>query len=1204
MTGSHRDPAVHHAGVRLGALAVAGLMALGMLGVPAQAAAGREEVVSPESRASEQAQASGVPVTVSELMTETQSVVANPDGSFTAEIHGGPTRFRNTEGDWVDVDLALYRRADGVISPKAHPRGLVFAGAGGAGARDLARFAVKGHEIAIGWQAALPEPVLSGTKATYTEALPGVDLVLEATRVGFEYFLVVKSRAAAAQVAALELPWRAQGLSAEHRTDGSIDLLDGSGDVVAWAPAAEMWDARVSQRSGDPVAKADVDVTIEQRSQTLAMAELDGGARASTSLRMRVVPDAEFMTDADTVYPVTIDPPVTEKVDFDAFTQNSYTSDQSGATQLKLGYVVDGGSYYARSHLRFDNLSGYAGAKVVSATLYLWNWHSYSCTPNNWQAWRTDPVTSSVRWTKPPTRRNKNGTSALTKGYSSSCGDGWVTNNVKEGFETAFKSSWSSLSLEIAAESTASQLSWKKFDSMEASNDPYVSLDYNRPPNTPTSLLVDGKTCATGASRPTIATTGGQPALQANLSDPDSAAEAVNLNARFYVAELGSALPGSPTVTSPTVTQPKNGGAMTATATLPAGFVLQEFRTYYFRVKGWDQENEGAESAICEFYVDNGSPDAEPKVTALDTVGGVKVYPENDTGSGGPGVSSRFRFEANGEPNITKYRYKYSFKDETTDWVEVPAPTLSAPVEVVLAPPFNDGTGEGTGTLAALNTGGQWAITVQMADSSNPPRWSTNQKVYITTVPSAPSAVARWRLNEATGATSLVDETGNFNAPAFNLTKSSDHHGDFLTSWEFNGTSSYAEPASTVLDSSRSHSISVWVRLDAKDDNRGIVAKTSANYAPLNLRYECGNKVNNVCQTDRWALRLASDEVGTTVWVAKSTTAPQLGMWTHLAGVYDATLGTASLYVNGTLQETLTGVKPFNAVNSPRLLLGRAGSTWWKGGLDEIALWQRALDAREIGPLAAVEAGTWDLDQSLSDDSLKPVSTAPFSLQGHVYDGSADTPLGIGLPDPTDALWWTGPGHPVTFGTEPGEDAGAALINVTPEVGQIQSLGTDRPVLRTDQSYSVSVWARLDDLSTDRVIFAQQGTHQSGIQLGYQQASGKWMATITDEDTSTSVQTSVTSSVSAVSGAWTHLVVVYDAHSKQVRLCVDNGTAATAAVAYTPMLSPGVVKLGNRLQNDTIGGFWVGAIDEVRAFQGALTTDMIARLYRTPDGVL
>ncbi|BCJ72588.1 hypothetical protein CS0771_21320 [Catellatospora sp. IY07-71] len=1134
-------------------------------------------------------------MTVAESVTESQSVVANPDGSFTAKIHGGPARFRNAQGDWVDVDLTLYRRPDGSVAPRAHPRGLVLAGASGAGSHDLVRFVTRGHEIAVGWPGALPAPSLSGTKATYAEVLPGVDVVVEATRIGFEYFMVVKSRAAARRVAQVSLPWRAEGLSAVHTGEGSVQLRDPAGAVVAWAPAATMWDARVSPGSGDPVVQKPVKVSVKRAAEGRSTGMLSADV-ASTDV-MQLLPDKAFLDDPKAVYPITIDPAVTEKSEFDTFTQNSYTSDQSAATLLKLGYVVDGGSYYARSHLRYDGLTGYAKANVVAATLYLWNNHSFSCRANNWQVWRTDNVTSSVRYTNPPARRSLNGTSSLTKGYNSSCGEGYVANNVKEAFQTAFSNSWSSVSLELAAQSTTSQDSWKKFDSMEAAHDPYVALDYNRPPAAPTGLLVGGKACATGAARPTIATIGGPPQLQANVSDPDSAAEAISLDARFYVAELGAPLPGTSTVISPSVTQPKGGAAQTATAMLPVSFVLQEFHTYYFQVKGYDQENEGAWSAICEFYVDNGNPEAEPQVEALDVLPGTstKVYPENGTG-GGPGVSSRFRFSANGEPDITRYRYKYTYKQGTaTNWVEVAAPSLSAPVEVVLAPPFDDGSGPDAGHLGHINMGGQWVITVEMADSANPPRWSQKQKVYTTNVASAPAALAHWKMNDPGTAATLADETGRFPVTRSGaMSKQANGFGDFGSAWSFDGWSGRASTAGPVLVTDRSFSVSAWVRLTDGGTFRTAVA-------------QCGS--GTVCQfylqyapepINRWRFVLTSGEsAGRSYYDVYSDEPAQLGEWTHLVGVYDAEAGQVRLYVNGTRQTWGTGgaTGATWAAGGPLWMgdAGASGNNMFPGDIDEVAVWQRALDPREIGALAVAEVASWDLDTVLTDAAAKPISAGPpFDLQGTV-----DTERqGSGNPLADDPLWWTS-GHPVHVGGEAGEDGGATRLNWSAEVPKTLSLTTDRPVVRTDESYSVSLWVRPEELWNNSAI-SQQGVSESGFWLKYDPASHRWMMAIADEDNTGTGYATVTSDNLAEAGKWTHLVGVYDAAANKILLYVNGVLEGTAPVTFTPMRATGPLAIGNTRWQNQLMDYWVGAVDEIRVFQGVLTPDMVDRL----DGVL
>ena len=150
------------------------------------------------------AKRSGQPVEVLSQKSATTRVWANPSGHSTAEIFAVPVRL-NRGGQWLDYDMTLVRRPDGTVAPKVHPEDLVLAGAKGAGDHDLATVLIKGERLGLGWRGSLPEPVLAGAQATYVDALPGVDLVVQARATGYEQFFVVKNRAAAARVASLKV---------------------------------------------------------------------------------------------------------------------------------------------------------------------------------------------------------------------------------------------------------------------------------------------------------------------------------------------------------------------------------------------------------------------------------------------------------------------------------------------------------------------------------------------------------------------------------------------------------------------------------------------------------------------------------------------------------------------------------------------------------------------------------------------------------------------------------------------------------------------------------------------------------------------------------------------------------------------------------------------------------------------------------------
>ncbi|MGW2401359.1 hypothetical protein ACWCYY_32855, partial [Kitasatospora sp. NPDC001664] len=159
-------------------------------------------------------------IEVTGARTANTTLWANPEGTLTQDIASGPVRMKSG-GAWVPVDTTLVERPDGKVAPKAHPESLEFAGgdaavksgdalpgaaaaapsesaqAAGAPAdgrgkgeqpaeRGLVKVGNGARQVELGWLGKLPKPKLSGSKATYVNARPGVDLVLEATRTGFE----------------------------------------------------------------------------------------------------------------------------------------------------------------------------------------------------------------------------------------------------------------------------------------------------------------------------------------------------------------------------------------------------------------------------------------------------------------------------------------------------------------------------------------------------------------------------------------------------------------------------------------------------------------------------------------------------------------------------------------------------------------------------------------------------------------------------------------------------------------------------------------------------------------------------------------------------------------------------------------------------------------------------------------------------------
>ena len=80
-------------------------------------------------------------------------------------------------------------------------------------------------------------------------------------------------------------------------------------------------------------------------------------------------------------------------------------------------------------------------------------------------------------------------------------------------------------------------------------------------------------------------------------------------------------------------------------------------------------------------------------------------------------------------------------------------------------------------------------------------------------------------------------------------------------------------------------------------------------------------------------------------------------------------------------------------------------------------------------------------------------------------------------------------------------------------------------------------------------------------------------------------------------GVWTHLVVVYDAQSHKLRLYVD-GQAVDETYHASSWNAGGKVLIGHgQASNVTFSQYFTGGIDDVRAYSGAVSDQVIFNLY-------
>ncbi|MEV4894353.1 hypothetical protein AB0K48_33700, partial [Nonomuraea sp. NPDC055795] len=248
---------------------------------------------APLRAAVEEAKKQGQPVPVEAAYTETSRTWAHPDGRLTTQSYGGPAQLKQADGSWAWIDTTLVEQ-DGVLKPKLAKANVSFSLGGDGPFVSMERD--KGQRFALSWQKDLPRPEVDGNIARYVDAAgPGADLVVTALATGFRHDVVLRGRPTGP--VEFRLPVATDKLKLSTTKRDGLKLTDGKGKTVMSAPTPRMWDAAAeTPTAGQPGRQAAVETEVETRN-------------GATELVLK--PDAKWLADPATRYPVTVDPTTT-----------------------------------------------------------------------------------------------------------------------------------------------------------------------------------------------------------------------------------------------------------------------------------------------------------------------------------------------------------------------------------------------------------------------------------------------------------------------------------------------------------------------------------------------------------------------------------------------------------------------------------------------------------------------------------------------------------------------------------------------------------------------------------------------------------------------------------------------------------------------------------------------------------------------------
>ncbi|WP_217128156.1 LamG-like jellyroll fold domain-containing protein [Streptomyces sp. AC558_RSS880] len=1157
--------------------------AVGPAGATASAPAagtGEPAVAATEEEALAQAARLGRNVEVLSLRGESSDVYATPEGTLEAREYLRPVRTR-VDGEWKAVDTGLAPVAEGpdqgMVAPVAASVGLAFSG-GGDG--PLVRLERAGRTLELSWPGDVPQPRLDGDTATYPDILPDVDLRLAARPEGFTQLLVVKSAEAAANEELDELRLRlgAEGLTVRETANGGLEAVDeGAGGAVFEAPRPVMWDSS----TGEDTASSSPEPASAVRPAALAAADDGPGAAADTEPgasdsgrqapvgvdvpsggdELVLTPDRELLTGDDTVYPVYIDPQwYTPRATSWTMASRYWAS----SPQWKFNDASDAGlGYCAWDYCKPHDLkrlfyqfptTKFAGRSILSAEFVVRETHAASCHAREVQIWRTKGINSSTTWNT----QNAAGfwidhlqSRSFAHGYDG-CASADAEFDVKTAVAQAAAHKWSTLTFGLRATTEDDRYTWKRF-----SDAAYLRVEYNRPPPriSTSKLTMDPGGACVNSSAP-VRVRSRATVRASDVTDPDKDRVQVQFRALWDSGDGWKQrwISGRST---------EKASGSDFSVQLPTS--VPQNKTVGWQARAWDGgqwspwSSENAHS--CHFVYDTAVP-AGPSIDS-------EQYPRSDAADpadpwwDGVGRYGTFTVDSS-STDVTKY------------WLGLNGPPTSGRTLTT-----SGGAAKST-KIMPTRTGVNF-ITAKAFDAAGN---ASETRTYYFRVRSGQPDRLSWQLDEGGGASEAMGEGGTWQASLYGglAPGGEGAEGNGLT---LDGTDDYAASDSPVLNTSKSFSVSLWAKLpDAPTGAPVAVAQAGSDTSGYEIYYSTA--------LGGWTfLRHTTDASGTQTVRATQPACPsgdtacqaaRVGTWTHLVGVFDNVNRVMKLHVDGELVATAAFSTPWDARG--RTLLGAAShygtvGNFFKGSLDEARFFDYQLTDGQVSRL----------------HGRQPVDTG------------RPAKLVLPLDEAADAVALTGRAQQVATRLKNGTTSGVTGVNgrALEFDGTDDYATTGRPIMDTYQSFTVSAWVKLpkDKEARAMTAVAQSSTVNPGFELYHSSALGGWVFMRPESDTAGARVVRATQTAcpenwhctAARLGEWNHVVGVYDIDTAQLRLYVNGALEATAAFD-TPWLATGEVTLGGAYYGGRPVSPLKGAIDDVRLYDRAVSTDEVRQLFK------
>lgn len=417
-------------------------------------------------------------------------------------------------------------------------------------------------------------------------------------------------------------------------------------------------------------------------------------------------------------------------------------------------------------------------------------------------------------------------------------------------------------------------------------------------------------------------------------------------------------------------------------------------------------------------------------------------------------------------------------------------------------------------------------------------------------------------------------------------------NGKFGGARSFNGSSDYIDVGNgSGLQITSSITVGAWVKLSSLPGSgvyTRIVSKlTNAPYNGYELLIRASND-----GTYPSAPYFQLGNAGTIV-VANSPTALTINTWYYIVGVYDQSVGTCYIYVNGVLmgQNASCGSSAIGS-SSANVNIGRwsgNASNYFPGIIDEVRIFNTALSANTIASyyIQGISSNGSVYQQKTGGGVIKLEGTNSNRIANSLNDGlvsywKLDESSGTSLAD--------------SVGTNTGSATGTSIV--AGKYGNARNFnGSEYVTIGNLGSFptqgSLEFWVRSSEMANYRNPLT---TKYIGANVGIrfeENSSGNFVAIVGNDAGSYNSCTYISSGMAT--NTWYHITLTWNTSSNLMYGYLNGLQVCGGSNSYWPTTIPDF-RLGTGYNADAARQ-WKGDIDEVKLFNVVKSTDEILEEY-------